>query len=186
MWLGPPLHFISPLFSSETDGQDFSSSSINWHSRSKSTKKRDKRKRNNKRILPKNKSNQRDNSNSSSSPFDSSPATKNSNRICRVLDAARIKPSAHEEHTISKKRLHDDGTRWTNGRHITRVFIPSACKSYHVIDVLRAFKKNTSRLNTGQVRVLWDSETLREKINMKNRSHGRHCKECRISSTHEI
>ncbi|KAK9309390.1 hypothetical protein QLX08_000881 [Tetragonisca angustula] len=97
--------------SSETDGQDFSSSSINWESRAKSTKKCDKRKRNNKRILPKSKSNQRDNSDSSSSPFDSSPGTRNSNRICRILDAARIKPSAHEEHTISKKRLHDDGTR---------------------------------------------------------------------------
>ena len=42
--------------------------------------------------------------------------------------------------------------------HIIRVFVPSACKSYHVVeDVLRAFKKSTSRLNTGQVRVLWES-----------------------------
>ena len=114
-WLNPLLfllfHFISPLFSSETDGQDFSSSSINWKSRSRSTKKRDKRKRNDKRVPSKNKSNTRDNSNSSSSPFDSSPGTKNSDRICRILDAARIKPSTHEEHTISKKRSHDDGTR---------------------------------------------------------------------------
>lgn len=119
------LNFIFLLFSSEADGRDPSTSSSNWEQQPKSTKKRHKRIRSSKRMpsnkntYPRNKSNSRDDS-TSSSPFDSSRGTKYSSRMSRILDAARIRPSTHEEHTIFKKRLRDDGTRWTNELPIIR------------------------------------------------------------------
>ncbi|CAL7949977.1 unnamed protein product [Xylocopa violacea] len=103
--------------SSETDRRDSSSSPSNWQSScTKPTKKRDKRKRTDKRATPikyvcrKSKHNAKDDSNSSS-VCESSPEGKRTTPFCGIFDVARIRPSAHEEHTISKKRLCDDRTR---------------------------------------------------------------------------
>ncbi|XP_076762735.1 uncharacterized protein LOC143430381 [Xylocopa sonorina] len=101
--------------SSETERRDSSSSPSNWQS-SKPTKKRDKRRRTDKRatsikyVCTKSKHNAKDDSNSSS-VCESSPEGKRTTPFCGILDVARIRPSAHEEHTISKKRLCDDEAR---------------------------------------------------------------------------
>ncbi|XP_003696467.1 uncharacterized protein LOC100867021 [Apis florea] len=100
--------------SSETERRS-STSSSNWESRH--AKKRDKRKRVDKQVSTKSISFKRKDSlkrdlNTSSSPFDSSPKSgKRSTRFNKIFGAARIKPSAHEQHTISKKRMYDDETR---------------------------------------------------------------------------
>ncbi|OAD60392.1 RDS/peripherin-like protein xRDS35 [Eufriesea mexicana] len=103
--------------SSETEKRDSSSSTTNWKSRTtKTSKKRDKRKRGDKQVSStknvssKSKGSLKDDTNSSSSLFDSSPRNRRSSRIDTILDVARIRPSVHEEHMISKKRLYDDGT----------------------------------------------------------------------------
>ncbi|CAK9814922.1 RDS/peripherin-like protein xRDS35 [Anthophora quadrimaculata] len=95
--------------SSDTERRASSSSRSNWETRStRTTKRRDKRKRYDKRVSStttkyvrsKNKGNAKDGY-SSSSPFDSSPSC----RTRGICGAARIRPSVHEEHTISKKPL---------------------------------------------------------------------------------
>lgn len=98
-------------FSSETERRDSSSTPPNWETRKK-TKRSDKRRRKNmkrpwqKYVHAKNKSDAKEDSNYSSSPIESSPV---------ALEAARIKPSVHREHTIFTKGLHD-GTRWKRKR----------------------------------------------------------------------
>ncbi|XP_076665975.1 uncharacterized protein LOC143367731 isoform X1 [Andrena cerasifolii] len=48
---------------------------------------------------------------SSSSPVDTSPVSNCPERARVAHDAARIRPSAHEEHTVSKKPVRGDGTQ---------------------------------------------------------------------------
>ncbi|XP_034177886.2 uncharacterized protein LOC117603149 isoform X1 [Osmia lignaria lignaria] len=102
--------------STETERRDSSSAPSNWEAKKK-RKRPDKRCRKNmkrqrqKYVHAKNKSNAKDDSNYSSSPIESSPV----NERClqhspAALEAARIKPSVHREHTIFTKGLHD-GTR---------------------------------------------------------------------------
>ncbi|XP_012145230.1 uncharacterized protein LOC100880085 [Megachile rotundata] len=94
--------------SSETEKRS-SSSPSNWEPGEK-TKRPDKRRRKNmkrsmKYVRAKNKTSTKYESYYSSSPMESSPVHGNTRR-----DAARIKPSIHEEHTVFKKRTLD-GTR---------------------------------------------------------------------------
>ncbi|KOC59719.1 RDS/peripherin-like protein xRDS35 [Habropoda laboriosa] len=101
--------------SSDTERRCSSSSPSNWETRPKrTTKRRDKRKRADKQVpstttttkyvRSKNKVNAK-NDYSTSSPFDSS--SPSSSRARAIFGAARIRPSAHEEHTITRKPLRD-------------------------------------------------------------------------------
>ncbi|XP_017883021.1 peripherin-2-like [Ceratina calcarata] len=95
--------------SSESERRYTSSSPSIWRSRCLPTKRRERRRRTDKRtkyVSTKDKATLKDDSSSS---MVSSPKDKRSTPFCGI--AAMIRPSAHEQHTISRKQLCDSGTR---------------------------------------------------------------------------
>ncbi|XP_076284210.1 uncharacterized protein LOC143210861 isoform X1 [Lasioglossum baleicum] len=105
--------------SSETEGRNSSTSPSNWERRSpRGTKKPDKsRKRKIKRVSSssrhaRSKNTAREDADTTSTATESSPVNKpSSDRTCVILAAAKIRPSAHEEHTIRKKLISSEEAR---------------------------------------------------------------------------